>query len=242
MQGQYIYNRILLKISGEKLKADDNDPTPYNVDAIEDLVSRIGNLCDNGVEVAIVVGGGNIWRGAPASKNSGFNRVNADYIGMLATVLNALCLKEAFNSAGFSSVVFSAIAIEPFVLKADHEMAKKALDENKIVIFAGGTGNPFFTTDTTAALRALEINADVLLKATKVDGIYNKDPKKFPDAIRYKRISYEEALERKLEVMDSTAFSMCRDNSLPIVVFNFSEPESLEKILVGDFSSATIVN
>ncbi|HOK04238.1 MAG TPA: UMP kinase [Victivallales bacterium] len=242
MQSQYIYNRILLKISGEKLKANDNDSVPYNADAIGNLVSSIGNLCDNGVEVAIVVGGGNIWRGAFVSKKSGFNRVNADNIGMLATVLNALCLKEAFNSAGFSSVVFSAIPIEPFVLKADHELAKKALDENKIVIFAGGTGNPFFTTDTTAALRALEINADILLKATKVDGIYNKDPKIFSDAIRYEKISYEEALEKKLEVMDSTAFSMCRDNSLPIVVFNFSDAESLEKILLGDFSSATIVN
>lgn len=242
MNGQYIYNRILLKLSGEKLKADESDQNPYNFDAIEDLVSRIGTICDEGIEVGIVIGGGNIWRGAPASFASGFNRVNADYIGMLATILNALCLKEAFNSAGFSSVVFSSIPVEPFAIKADHELAKKALDENKIVIFAGGTGNPYFTTDTTAALRALEINADVLLKATKVDGIYDKDPKKYPDAKKYEKLTYTEAIEKKLEVMDSTAFSMCRDNSLPIVVFDFSDPEALLKILSGDFSSATVVN
>lgn len=242
MENSYIYGRVLLKLSGEKLKADDNDSAPYNMDSVEEIVSRIGAVCDNGVEVAVVVGGGNIWRGAPASSKSGFNRVNADYMGMLATIMNSLCLKEAFNAAGFSAVIFSSIAVEPFAAKMDHEEAKKALDENKIVIFAGGTGNPFFTTDTTAALRALEINADVLLKATKVDGIYDKDPKKFPEAKRYEKVSYAEALERKLEVMDSTAFSMCRDNSLPIAVFNFSDPEALEKVLSGDFSSATVVS
>ncbi len=242
MENSYVYNRILLKISGEKLKADEKDDAPYSMSSIEEIVSKIGAICDNGVEVAIVTGGGNIWRGAPASAKSGFNRVNADYMGMMATVMNALCLKEAFNNAGFTAVIFSSIPVEPFAQKMDHEAAKKALDENKIVIFAGGTGNPFFTTDTTAALRALEINADVVLKATKVDGVYDKDPKKFPDALRYEKISYEDALSQKLQVMDSTAFSMCRDNSLPIVVFNFSDHDGLEKVLSGDFSSATVVS
>ncbi len=242
MENSYIYNRILLKISGEKLKANDNDDAPYNMDSIEEIVSKIGAICDSGIEVAIVVGGGNIWRGAPASSKSGFNRVNADHIGMMATIMNALCLKEAFNNAGFSAVIFSSILVESLVAKMDHEAAKRALDENKIVIFAGGTGNPFFTTDTTAALRALEINADVILKATKVDGVYNKDPKKFPDAIRYEKISFENALSQDLKVMDSTAFSLCKDNSLPIVVFNFSDPDALEKVLSGNFSSATVVS
>jgi uridylate kinase len=242
MENLYVYDRVLLKISGESFKAEAGDSSPYNIDSVVDIASRIGSACDNGIEMAIVVGGGNIWRGAPASLKSGFDRVNADYMGMMATIMNAVCLKEAFNNAGFSAIIQSSIPVEPFAGRIDHERAKKALDEGNIVIFAGGTGNPFFTTDTTAALRALEINAEAVLKATKVDGVYDKDPKKYADAVRFEKISYEDALSKKLQVMDSTAFSMCRDNSLPIIVFNFSEHESLEKILSGDYSSATVVS
>jgi uridylate kinase len=242
MKDLYVYDRILLKISGESLKGDPNETSPFNVDAITDMVSRIGSICDNGIEVAIVVGGGNIWRGAPIAEKAGFDRVNADYMGMMGTIINALCLKEALNNAGFAAIVQSSIPVDPFAGKINPDIARKALDEKNIVIFAGGTGNPFFSTDTTAALRALEINADVLLKATKVDGIYDKDPKKHSDAVRYEKISYEEAIAKKLQVMDSTAFSMCRDNAMPIIVFNFSDPDSLEKVLSGDCSIATVVS
>jgi len=167
--------------------------------------------------------------------------VTADYMGMLGTVMNAICLRDAFNAAGYIAEVQSSISMAPIAPLFDREKAMKSLGEGKIVIFAGGTGSPFFTTDTTATLRALEIGAEAVLKATNVDGVYTDDPKKNPDARRYEKITYDEALAQQLKIMDSTAFSMCRDNNLPIIVFNFSEQESLERVLQGDTSIATVV-
>ncbi len=238
MSSKYIYNRILLKISGETLKG--NLEFGYESSAVDSVVKRVGAIVDEGVEVALVVGAGNVWRGVMGSE-WGMDRVTADYMGMLATVMNALCLRDAFNAAGFSAEVQTSIPMEPIATRFNRNDAIKSLEEGKIIIFAGGTGSPFFTTDTTATLRALEVGADAVLKATKVNGIYTDDPMKNPDAQRYDTLSFEDALSRKLAIMDSTAFSMCRDNDLPILVFNFFEENSLEKALSGDTSVATIV-
>ena len=238
MSSKYIYNRVLLKISGETLKG--NLEFGYEGSAIDSIVKRVGAVVDEGLEIALVVGAGNVWRGVMGSE-WGMDRVTADYMGMLATVMNALCLRDAFNAAGFSAEVQTSIPMEPVATRYNRAEAIKSLEEGKIVIFAGGTGSPFFTTDTTATLRALEVGADAVLKATKVNGIYTDDPMKNPDAQRYETLSFEEALSRKLAIMDSTAFSMCRDNDLPILVFNFFEEQSLEKTLSGDTSAATVV-
>ncbi|HCE46512.1 MAG TPA: UMP kinase [Lentisphaeria bacterium] len=238
MDSLYVYNRVLIKLSGEALKGDAE--SGYDSDAINVIVNRIGSVADKGIELAIVIGGGNIWRGV-RGVNTGMDRVTADYMGMLGTVMNAICLRDAFNAAGFIAEVQSSISMLPIAPLFNREKAVKSLNEGKIMIFAGGTGSPFFTTDTTATLRALEIGAEAVLKATKVDGIYTEDPKKNPNAKRYEKISYDDALSQQLKVMDSTAFSMCRDNNLPIIVFNFSEPESLERVLQGDTSIATVV-
>lgn len=239
MSGQYVYNRVLLKISGETLKG--NLDHGYESSAIEEIVRKIGAVVDDGVELALVVGAGNIWRGVMGT-SGGMDRVSADYMGMLATAMNALCLKEAFSAAGFSAEVQSSIPMEPAIPRYDREKALRALDEGRIVIFAGGTGSPFFTTDTTATLRALEIGAQAVLKATKVDGVYSADPMRDPDAKRFERLSFDEALAKQLAVMDSTAFSMCRDNDLPILVFDFFADGTLEAALSADTSVATIVS
>ncbi len=238
MDSPYVYNRILLKLSGEALKGDAE--SGYDADAISEIVERIGSVADKGIELGIVIGGGNIWRGV-RGVNSGMDRVTADYMGLLGTVMNALCLRDAFNAAGYIAEVQASISMIPIAPAFDREKAMKSLSEGRIVIFAGGTGSPFFTTDTTATLRALEIGAEAVLKATKVDGVYTDDPKKNPNAKRYEKISFDDALTQQLKIMDSTAFSMCRDNNLPIIVFNFSEPESLERVLQGDTSIATVV-
>jgi uridylate kinase len=238
MEKTYKYKRILLKISGEALKGQESGS--YSAEAVSLIVEKVKNVIDNGVEVALVCGAGNVWRGKIGA-GDGMDRVTADYMGMLATVMNALCLKDAFDAAGVGAEVQSSIPMEPVARGYNREAAEKALQRGKVVIFAGGTGSPFFTTDTTAALRALESDCDAVLKATKVDGIYSADPVLYPDAERFETISYEEALNRKLAIMDSTAFSMCRDNELPIIVFNFSDPESLEQVLQGDTSLATVV-
>lgn len=238
MNSKFIYERVLLKISGEALKG--NLEYGYESTAIDAVVKKVGAAVDDGLEIALVVGAGNVWRGIMGSE-WGMDRVNADYMGMLATVMNALCLRDAFNAAGFSSEVQTSIPMEPVAKRYDRQSAIKSMEEGKIIIFAGGTGSPFFTTDTTATLRALEIGADAVLKATKVNGIYTDDPIKNPDAERYETLTYEEALTKKLAIMDSTAFSMCRDNDLPILVFNFFEKDSLEKALTGDTSVATVV-
>jgi uridylate kinase len=239
MSSSYTYNRILLKISGETLKG--NLESGYETDAVNTVVQRVGAIVDEGVEVALVVGAGNIWRGVMGGE-SGMDRVTADYMGMLATVMNALCLRDAFEAAGFSSEVQTSIPMEPIAQRYNRIHAVKSLEKGKIVIFAGGTGSPFFTTDTTASLRALEIGAEAVLKATKVNGIYSEDPMTNPNAKRYETITYNQALAENLAIMDSTAFSMCRDNDLPIIVFDFFEEGSFAKALQGDTSSATIVS
>lgn len=239
MSSDYIYNRILLKVSGEALKGPNEHG--YDSEAMHTLVKRIGSVVDQGIEVALVVGAGNMWRGVMGT-SWGLDRVTADYMGMLATVMNAMCLREAFNNAGFSAEVQSSFQIGSLVEPYNRNKANKLLEEGKIVIFAGGTGSPYFTTDTTASLRALETNCEAVLKATKVDGVYTDDPFKNPAAERYETISFDEALSKQLKIMDSTAFSMCRDNNLPIIVFNFSEENSLNSVLKGDTSIATVVN
>jgi len=239
MNGVYEYNRILLKISGETLKG--NLEFGYEEDAINTVVKRIGEIVDEGVETALVVGAGNVWRGV-MGESSGMDRVTADYMGMLATVMNALCLRDAFENAGFAAEVMTSIPMRPIANSYSKSEAVHFLENGKIVIFACGTGSPFFTTDTTASLRALEIGAQVLLKATKVDGIYNKDPKEFSDATRYSSLTYRQALTENLAIMDSTAFSMCRDNNLPIIVFDFFQDGNIVKVLQGDASVGTVVS
>ncbi|MBS1371818.1 MAG: UMP kinase [Lentisphaeria bacterium] len=239
MNEKFRFSRVLLKLSGEALKGAQEHG--YDADAVRTAVERVKAVADKGVEVALVVGAGNIWRGV-MGRAGGMDRVNADYMGMLATVMNALCLRDFFRAAGIEAVVQCSIGMEPIAPRFNREEAIRALEAGKIVIFAGGTGSPFFTTDTTSALRALETDCDAVLKATKVDGIYTADPFKDPAAERFSELSFDEALARQLKVMDSTAFSMCRDNDLPIIVFNFSDPDSLERILAGDTEAGTIVS
>jgi len=240
MGSNSVYNRILLKLSGEALKGE--QPHGYDSAAVKQIVKRVAEVLDDGVEVALVVGAGNVWRGMMGTGGWGMDRVTADYMGMLATIMNALCLRDAFNAAGISALVQTSIPMEPVADSYDREKAIQALEKGQVVIFGGGTGSPFFTTDTTAALRALEINAEALLKATQVDGVYTDDPKDNPDAERYETLSFDEALAKKLKIMDSTAFSMCRDNELPVIVFNFYETDSLEKVVQGDTAIATVVS
>ena len=239
MSREFRFNRVLLKISGEALKGTQDHG--YDAEAVREVVSRVKRIIDQDVEVALVVGAGNIWRGV-MGRSGGMDRVNADYMGMLATVMNALCLRDFFTAAGVPAIVQSSIGMEPIAPRYDRVKAIRALEAGQLVIFAGGTGSPFFTTDTTAVLRALETDCDAVLKATKVDGVYTADPMNDPSAPRFATLTFDEALSRQLKVMDSTAFSMCRDNDLPIIVFNFSDPESFEAVLAGDTSYGTIVS
>ncbi|MFM8440165.1 MAG: UMP kinase [Acidobacteriota bacterium] len=232
------YKRILLKLSGEALMGDQN----YGIDTkiAETVAQEIKSLHGQGVEVAIVVGGGNIFRGV--SKSAGnMDRSAADYIGMLATVMNAVVLQDALEKLGVSTRVSSAIDIpqlaEPFIRRR----AERHLEKGRVVIFAAGTGNPFFTTDSAAALRALEIHADVIFKATKVDGIYSADPMIVKDAVRYDSVSFQEVLEKQLKVMDASAISLCMDNDLPIFVFNMTQAGNILKAAAGDLSIGTLV-
>ena len=238
MEEAYKYKRVLIKLSGEALKGD--SLTGFSAPAVTRIVELIKSVIDNGIEVALVIGAGNLWRGVNGSTR-GMDRVTADYMGMLATVMNALCVKDAFDAAGIGAEVQTSIPMEPVAPRYNRAAAIAALESGKVVIFAGGTGSPFFTTDTTAVLRALETDCEAVLKATKVDGIYTADPMKNPDAVRYEEITYEEALSKQLKIMDSTAFAMCSDNNLPIIVFTFSDPENLDRVLQGDTSIATIV-
>ncbi len=224
------YKRVLLKLSGEALMGD--DAYGINRATIERMVADVSEIAELGVEVAIVIGGGNIFRGvAPGAQ--GMDRATADYMGMLATVMNSLALADAMRQAGMTARVMSAIAIEQVVEPYVRPKALQYLEEGKIVIFAAGTGNPFFTTDTAAALRGAEIGAEVVLKATKVDGIYSSDPKKDPSATRYSTISFDEAISKRLQVMDATAFALCRDQKLPIRVFSIVKPGALKNVVLG---------
>jgi uridylate kinase len=226
------YRRVVLKISGEALK-DKNSNDSISPHIIAGMAAEIKSVHEMGVEMAIVVGGGNIWRGLSAS-HRGMNRTTADYMGMLATVINGMALMSSLEEVGVVTRVQTAIEMqnlaEPFILRR----AVNHLEHGRIVIFVAGTGNPFFSTDTTAALRANEIGADVILKATKVDGIYDSDPMKNPGAKKYERITYSEALAQRLQVMDSTAFSLCMDNRMPIVVFNMNEPDNIRRAILGE--------
>lgn len=234
-----MFNRILLKISGEALMGDQN----YGIDTkvAESVAQEIKDVHELGVEIAVVVGGGNIFRGV--SKSAGnMDRSSADYIGMLATVMNAVVLQDALEKLNVYTRALSAIDIpqlaEPFIRRR----AIRHLEKKRVVIFAAGTGNPFFTTDSAAALRALEIKADIILKGTKVDGIYTADPMLHPDATRYEKISYQEVLEKQLKVMDASSISLCMDNNLPIMVFNMRENGNIVKAVKGDLSIGTYVS
>lgn len=224
------YKRVLLKLSGEALMGD--DAYGINRATIERMVADVAEISKMGVELAIVIGGGNIFRGvAPGAQ--GMDRATADYMGMLATVMNALALGDAMRQAGVVARVMSAIGIEQVVEPYVRPKALQYLEEGKVVIFAAGTGNPFFTTDTAAALRGSEIGAEIVLKATKVDGVYTADPKKDPSATRYSTISFDEAISRHLQVMDATAFALCRDQKLPIKVFSIVKPGALRNLIMG---------
>ncbi len=224
------YRRILLKLSGEALGGTEG--SGICPEAVHDMASQVSGVRKLGVEVVIVVGGGNIFRGLQGSKR-GIERATGDYMGMLATVINALALQDALEKQGVPTRVQSAIPMsqvaEPFIRRR----AVRHLEKGRVVIFAAGTGNPYFSTDTAAALRANEMGVDVILKATKVDGVYDKDPKQFSDAKRYANISHIEALEKQLKVMDASAFALCLENKMPIVVFDFFVPENLLRVVLG---------
>lgn len=226
------YKRVVLKLSGEVLR-EPGSRDNISPQIVQQIAQQIVEVKQLGVELAIVIGGGNIWRGLAAS-HRGMNRATADYMGMLATVINGLALMSAIEDLGLTVRVQTAIEMnnvaEPFILRR----AVRHLELGHVVIFVAGTGNPFFSTDTTAALRANEIGAQVILKATKVDGIYDSDPMKNPDAVKYEHITYSEALAKRLQVMDSTAFSLCMDNRMPIIVFDMNKPENIRLALMGE--------
>ncbi len=234
-----VYKRILLKLSGEALMGRQN----YGIDTAvaESVAGEIRTVHDLGVEIAIVVGGGNIFRGVSESAGN-MDRPAADCIGMLATVMNAVVLQDALEKQDVYTRVMSAIDIpqlaEPFIRRR----AVRHLEKKRVVICAAGTGNPYFTTDTSAALRALEIEAEVILKATKVDGIYTADPVKVPDAVKYDKITYQEVINQQLKVMDASAIEMCKENGLPIMVFNMKRSENIVKAVCGDLSIGTLVS
>jgi uridylate kinase len=225
------FSRVLLKLSGEALGGESG--VGIGPEAVHRMAEEIREVRELGVQVVVVVGGGNIFRGLPGSTR-GIERATGDYMGMLGTIINALALQDALEKLGCPTRVQSAIAMsqvaEPFIRRR----AVRHLEKGRVVIFGGGTGNPYFSTDTAAALRANEIGAEVILKATKVDGIYDCDPKKNPKAKRFDEISYLDALQRRLQVMDSTAFSLCMDNKMPIIVFDFFKPHNLRRAAMGE--------
>jgi uridylate kinase len=225
------YRRILLKLSGEALGGE--GALGICPEAIHEMARQVREVRQMGVEVVIVVGGGNIFRGLQGSER-GIERVTGDYMGMLGTVINALALQDALEKQGVETRVQSAIAMEEVAEPFIRRRAVRHLEKGRVVIFGGGTGNPYFSTDTTAALRANEMDCDVILKATKVDGVYDSDPKKNPKAKKYPRVTYIDALQQQLKVMDSTAFSLCMDNEMPIIVFNFFEPGNLARVVRGE--------
>ncbi|MBR3385196.1 MAG: UMP kinase [Atopobiaceae bacterium] len=235
---EYKYKRVLLKISGEALVGDGD----YGIDPkmLENLAQAIKPVYENGAELAVVVGGGNIYRGL-AGAATGMDRAQGDYMGMLATVMNALALQDVFERNGMECRVMSAITMRAICEPYIRRRATRHLEKGRIVIFAAGTGNPYFTTDTAAALRACEINAEALMKATKVDGIYDKDPVTNPDAKKFDKISYLEVLTRDLKVMDATATALCHDNKMPIIVFNIEQPHVFDEALRGLPVGTTVV-
>ena len=235
---QPIYKRILLKLSGEALMGDQE--FGISSDVIASYAKQIKEIVDLGVEVSIVIGGGNIFRGLSGAAQ-GVDRVTGDHMGMLATVINSLALQNSIEKLGVPTRVQTAIEMpkvaEPFIKRR----AQRHLEKGRVVIFGAGTGNPYFTTDTAAALRAIEMETDVVIKATKVDGIYDKDPVKYPDAKKYETVTYNEVLAKDLKVMDATAISLCRENKLPIIVFNSLIEGNLKKVVMGEHIGTTVV-
>jgi len=225
------YSRILLKLSGEALGGESG--VGICPEAVQDMAAQIREVRELGVQVVVVVGGGNIFRGLPGSER-GIERATGDYMGMLATVINALALQDALEKIGVPTRVQSAITMAQVAEAFIRRRAVRHLEKGRVVIFGGGTGNPYFSTDTAAALRANEIGAEVILKATKVDGVYDSDPKKNPKAKRFTRVSYLEALKKRFKVMDSTAFSLCMDNKMPIIVFDFFKAHNLKRVVLGE--------
>jgi len=232
------YKRILLKLSGESLMGNKS----YGIDPAKvlEFVNEIKILYEKGVQIGIVIGGGNIFRGL-SEAGQAMDRTQGDFMGMLATVINAMALQSVFLNENIPAELVSGLKIDKIADEVNPLKVKKALSENKIVIFSGGTGNPFFTTDTGAVLRALEINADVILKGTRVDGIYDKDPEKYADAVKYDLIGYDESLQKGLKIMDATAFALAKDNHLPIVVFDMNTQGNLYKVVSGE-NIGTLVN
>lgn len=232
------YKKILLKLSGEALMGDQE--FGISSDVIASYAKQIKEIVDLGVEVSIVIGGGNIFRGLSGAAQ-GVDRVTADHMGMLATVINSLALQNSIEKLGVPTRVQTAIEMpkvaEPFIKRR----AQRHLEKGRVVIFGAGTGNPYFTTDTAAALRAIEMETDVVIKATKVDGIYDKDPVKYPDAKKYETVTYNEVLAKDLKVMDATAISLCRENKLPIIVFNSLDEGNLKKVVMGEHIGTTVV-
>ena len=225
------FNRILLKLSGESLMGSKS----YGIDPdkVKEFIEEILPLYEKGIEIGLVIGGGNIFRGLSEAGKQ-MDRTQGDFMGMLATVINAMALQSVMIKNGIPAEILSGIKIEKIANEVNPLKAKKLLKEKKIVIFAGGTGNPFFTTDTGAVLRALEINADAILKGTRVDGIYDKDPEKFSDAIKYHKLTFDEALQKELKIMDTTAFALSKENKLPIIVFDMNTKGNLLKIIEGN--------
>ncbi len=225
------FNRVLLKLSGEALMGDQK----YGIDPviINSYARQIHEVAQTGLEIGIVIGGGNIFRGV-SGFSKGIDRVNGDYMGMLATVINGLALQSAILSSGTPARIFTAVRMEPFAEYYSKTIATEALKKKQVVIFTAGTGNPFFTTDTAAALRAVETEADVLLKGTRVDGVYSADPEKDPEALKFDMLSFDEAIEKQLHIMDMTAFTLCRENKLPLIVFNMNIEGNFKKLISGE--------
>ncbi|MEN8716334.1 MAG: UMP kinase [Verrucomicrobiales bacterium] len=226
------FKRVILKLSGEALREHGSQDN-ISPEIVEGIANQIKAAQETGLQIAIVVGGGNFWRGAAAA-GRGMDRATADYVGMLATVMNALAVQSMLEAVGVPSRVQTAIEMKNVAESFIRRLAIRHLEKGRVVIFGGGTGNPFFTTDTTAALRASEIGADMIFKATNVDGVYDKDPRTNDDAVRYDSLTYNEALSQNLKVMDGTAFTLCQDNDIPIVVFNMNQEGTIKRALLGD--------
>jgi len=226
------FKRVVLKLSGEALREPGSEDN-ISPEIVEGIARQIKAAHQTGLEIAIVVGGGNFWRGASAA-GRGMDRATADYVGMLATVMNSLALQSMLEAVGVPTRVQSAIEMKNVAESFIRRIAMRHLEKGRVVVFGAGTGNPFFTTDTTAALRASEIGADVIFKATKVDGVYDKDPNKHADAVRYETVTFNEALSRNLQVMDGTAFTLCQDNAIPIVVFDMTVDGNIRRALTGE--------
>ena len=231
--------RILLKISGESLAGSQQ----YGIQAeqLRYYGAEIKKASDLGLQIGVVIGGGNIFRGMQGA-SKGFDRIQGDYMGMMATVINSMALQGELQANGVKAVILSGIAIDPICERASSSRAIEYLEQGYVVIFSAGTGNPFFTTDSCGALRAIEIHADLLLKGTRVDGVYTKDPEKHPDAVKYESVTFEEAYQKGLHIMDLTAFTLCRENNMPVIVFDINQPDNLLKLVKGEKVGTLIHN